>query len=316
MSEYVVGQRVVSEAEPELGLGVVHGTAARRVAVHFPASETVRYYATASAPLKRVQFRVGDTVSAEGGEPLVVEEVDERDGLLYYRGNGQELSETELDGALRFSKPEERLLGGLWDPNPVFSLRRRALSHRYEHRRSPARGFLGGRVALLPHQIYIAQEVANRPIPRALLADEVGLGKTIEAGLILHRLVRSGQVNRVLILVPESLIHQWFFEMYRRFHLSFSLVDEAFCESVEAGQQDANPFEETQLVISALNLASSSDRRREQMLAAGWDMVVVDEAHRLGWSATTPGEEYQVAEALARTSPGTPSTHRHAGAAR
>ena len=53
------------------------------------------------------------------------------------------------------------------------------------------RGFLGARIELIPHQLYISQEIASRPIPRALLADEVGLGKTIEAGLVLHRLLRS-----------------------------------------------------------------------------------------------------------------------------
>ena len=75
------------------------------------------------------------------------------------------------------------------------------------------RGFVGGRIDLIPHQLYIAQEVANRQAPRVMLSDEVGLGKTIEACLILHRLLLSGRANRILVLVPESLVHQWFVEI-------------------------------------------------------------------------------------------------------
>ena len=80
-------------------------------------------------------------------------------------------------------------------------------------------GLVGARIGLIPHQLYIAAEVAGRYAPRVLLADEVGLGKTIEAGLILHRLLLTGRAERVLILVPEPLLHQWLVELRRRFNL-------------------------------------------------------------------------------------------------
>ena len=86
-------------------------------------------------------------------------------------------------------------------------------------------GLLGGRIDLIPHQLYIAKEVANRYAPRVLLADEVGLGKTIEACLILHRLILTGRAQRVLIILPESLLHQWFIELLRRFNMWFTMVD-------------------------------------------------------------------------------------------
>ena len=213
MSSYVVGQRFVSEAEPEIGLGCVEEIANRRVLVRFPASDTVRQYASGSAPIKRVAFRIGDEVEDDAGRKFRVDNVDEAEGILVYRGMGQSLAETELAGTLRFSKPEERLLGGHWDAIRTFDLRRRTLMRQHEMRKSLARGFLGARIELIPHQLYISREIATRPLPRALLADEVGLGKTIEAGLIMHRLLRSGQISRVLILVPEPLVHQWFVEM-------------------------------------------------------------------------------------------------------
>ncbi|MFX4729072.1 SNF2-related protein, partial [Acinetobacter baumannii] len=74
-------------------------------------------------------------------------------------------------------------------------------------------------------QLLVAHTVASRLAPRVLLADEVGLGKTIEAGLVLHAQHRQGRAERVLVLVPDSLVHQWLVEMRRRFNLAFSLFD-------------------------------------------------------------------------------------------
>jgi ATP-dependent helicase HepA len=88
------------------------------------------------------------------------------------------------------------------------------------------RGLAGARISPIPHQLYIASEVAGRWAPRVLLADEVGLGKTIEAGLILHRMLLEGRVRRVLVLVPEPLLHQWLVELLRRFNLPFALFDQ------------------------------------------------------------------------------------------
>src|SRR5262249_1999545 len=147
-------------------------------------------------PLHRVRFQEGDTIRDHHDRQFVVESVTERDGLLYYRSGKHELSETELSETLSFSKPEERLFLGQFDPPQVFDLSLKALEHQHRWRKSKARGFVGGRIELIPHQLYIASEVAGRLAPRVLLADEVGLGKTIEACLILHRLILTGRVER------------------------------------------------------------------------------------------------------------------------
>ena len=111
---------------------------------------------------------------------------------------------------------------------------------------NPVAGLLGARIQLLPHQLYIANEIANRYAPRVLLADEVGLGKTIEAGLIIHQQLITGRASRVLIAVPDSLVHQWLVEMLRRFNLFFTIMDEERCLAlVESGTE--NPFESAQL---------------------------------------------------------------------
>jgi ATP-dependent helicase HepA len=299
MSSYVVGQRFVSEAEPELGLGRVEQIEKRSLVLRFPASDTLRRYASGSAPIRRVAFRVGDEIEDRGGRRLRIEKVVERDGLLIYSNGSRRLPESELSGSLPFEEPEDRLLGGLWDPSRGFDIRRRALSHRHAVLRSEARGFLGGRIQLIPHQLGIAREVTSRLRPRALLADEVGLGKTIEAGLILHRLLRCGQASRVLILVPEPLVHQWFIEMFRRFHLSFTIADESYCREAETGS-GGNPFLLVQTAVAATAFLARDEKRREQVEAAGWDLLVVDEAHHL----TRPGPEYLLVESLAARTPG------------
>ncbi len=214
MSPGVVGQRCVSEREPELGLGVVArvDVAAKRIAVDFPATAEKRLYALGTAVLKRVQFRAGETITTRDGVALVIELVEEESGVLVYVAGGRRVREDAISDVTSVSSPAERLLAGQVDPGEVFDLRYRALQARARFRQSDVRGFLGGRVDLIPHQFYILHEVAARQIPRVLLADEVGLGKTIEACLIVQRLLAVGRARRVLVLVPDSLTHQWFVE--------------------------------------------------------------------------------------------------------
>ncbi|MEI9895523.1 MAG: helicase-related protein [Chthoniobacter sp.] len=234
----------------------------------------------------------------------MVTTIEERAGMLVYHAEGREITEAQLSDTISFSKPEERLLGGQVDDIATFDLRAEALQRRCRHRQSAVRGFVGGRVDLITHQMSIAGEVAARLVPRVLLADEVGLGKTIEAGLILHRLHLTGRAERILVLVPESLVHQWFVEMLRRFNLLFSLFDEERCASIEQHDAGANPFLDSQLIICSTAFLSISPERVQQVLAAGWDLLVVDEAHHLQWSRETVSLQYALVEALAKQTQG------------
>ncbi len=298
------GQRWVSEGEPELGLGRVCCVRPRTVTLSFGASEETREYLIESAPLRRVAFRVGDTIKSNENTALTVCAVIEREGLLYYDCGHQQLSESSLSDSLSFSGSLERFFAGRFDPTQTFDLRHSALMHQSRRSKSELRGFLGGRIDLLPHQLSIAAEVTGRIVPRVLLADEVGLGKTIEACLILHRLLLTGRVRRVIILVPESLVHQWFLELLRRFNLWFHIFDEARCKALEKADPGSNPFLDDQLLLCALNLFTGKAPRLQQALEAGWDLLVVDEAHHLGWSPGAVSPEYTVVETLGRQTPG------------
>lgn len=301
---YRPGQRWISESEPELGLGRVACLGPRTVTVEFTTRGERREYALDNAPLRRVRFKAGDDIQDRTGQSFRIESVVERDGVLHYRGEHRELCERDLSDSATFSKPVERLRAGHTDGHEWFTLRAAALQHQHRRRQSATRGFAGGRIQLIPHQIHIAAEVADRLPPRVLLADEVGLGKTIEACLILHRLLLTGRAQRVLILVPEPLVHQWFVELLRRFNLWFRLFDEERCAAIEGGQPGANPFLDDQLVLCAIPTLARHPRRADQAAAAGWDVLVVDEAHHLDWSETEASPEYRLVESLGRTTPG------------
>jgi ATP-dependent helicase HepA len=340
MSLGTVGQRCVSEREPELGLGLVTRVDRSRIEIRFPASGEQRLYALGTSVLKRVQFQIGETVTLRAGGSLTIESVQTRDdGLLEYTGSGRTVREDALSDVTRITLPQERLMAGQADPSEVFDLRLRTLQAQSRFRQSDVRGYLGGRLELIPHQFYLLDQVARRQIPRVLLADEVGLGKTIEACLILQRLLITGQARRVLVLVPESLTHQWFVELLRRFNLWFSLYDEARCAACEESDPGQNPFLATQLAICSTSFlaaeppvapadaapagaapeaadeepdedapnptnAPDSARRGAQAVEAGWDVVVVDEAHHLEWSETHASAAYRLVESLARRCPG------------
>ncbi len=306
MEPGVVGQRCVSEREPELGLGVVASVdpQARRISVEFPATKERRLYALGTPVLKRGQFQVGETVTTRDGTKLMIERVDEEDGLLVYVGPGRRVREDAVSDVTSLASPLERLLAGQADPSEVFDLRLRALQVEARLRGSEVRGYLGGRVELIPHQFHILNEVASRQIPRVLLADEVGLGKTIEACLIVQRLLAVGQARRVLILIPESLTHQWFVELLRRFNLWFSIYDEARCAALEESDASLNPFAASQLALASIGFLARDDRRRDQAIEAGWDMIVVDEAHHLAWAPGQTSPEYDLVEKLASRTPG------------
>ncbi len=306
---FTLGQRWISDTESELGLGTIVAVDARMVTLLFPATGENRLYAKNDSPITRVIFNPGDTVTSHEGWQLEVAEVVTENGLVSYIGtrldteeSGVMLREVMLDSKLVFSKPQDRLFAGQLDRMDRFALRFRARKYQSEQYRLPVSGLRGMRTSLIPHQLHIAHDVGRRHAPRVLLADEVGLGKTIEAGMIIHQQLLAGRAERVLIVVPETLQHQWLVEMLRRFNLRFALFDDD--RYAQARLDSDNAFDTEQLVICSLDFVRRNKQRLEMLAEAEWDLLIVDEAHHLAWEEGQPSREYQVIEQLAEQIPG------------
>ena len=303
---FATGQRWLSQSEPELGLGLIRQWDQRTVTLEFPLVGESRTYAAQNAPLSRLQLSVKDSARSTLGWSMEITSVSQVDSRLQYQGSREDtgeqvaLDEQDLHPDVMPSSPLERLLSGQMDNNNWFDLRYRTLLRQHQYLTSPLLGLQGVRIDLIHHQLHIAEEVGKRAAPRVLLADEVGLGKTIEAALIIHQQLRSGRAERVLIVVPETLLHQWLVEMLRRVNLHFSLFDEERCENQDSG----NPFESEQLVLCSQEFITHNSQYYQMMLDSDWDLLVVDEAHHLRWDEQHPSQEYRVIERLAAKIPG------------
>jgi len=313
MHNFTPGQRWVSDNDAALGLGIVQSVAFRTVQIEFPAADETRTYAINNAPLTRVTFDIGESITSRDGWSLSITKIEHVSGTLRYHGirdSGQTtaIHECELSDEITFNLPQDKLFAGQVDDNTWFELRAATLRHLAQQHTSASFGLQGPRVSLIPHQIYIAHEVSKRTAPRVLLADEVGLGKTIEAGLILHRLILTGKIHRALIIVPEPLLHQWLVELLRRFNLRFTIIDEQYFshddQAIDDPEESApieNYFDQYPLVLCGLDFACR-DEIAPFIATCDWDMLVVDEAHRLEWTPNESSREYRQIETLAHKS--------------
>ncbi|MDV2468681.1 RNA polymerase-associated protein RapA [Acinetobacter chinensis] len=314
LQQFAIGQRWLSDTETELGLGVLIDVDERSVSILFPKSDETRVYARNNAPLSRIIFNVNDEVQDQEGNKWTVESLEDRHGVVRYNvfrkledgtDERKSLNETRIGATIQLAKPLDRLLASQVDYKEWYDLRIEALMMQAGMKVSPLRGLIGSRVGLIPHQLYIAHEVGQRFAPRVLLADEVGLGKTIEAGLIIHQQLKTGRSERILILVPDSLQYQWMIEMRRRFNLNFSLFDLTRTASIKEHDPEQNPFLTEQCIIASVDLMIDHDDLREQAIAAGFDLLVVDEAHHLMWSEEEGGNDrYDLVEEFAQQTAG------------
>ncbi|MDD5509682.1 MAG: helicase-related protein [Dehalococcoidales bacterium] len=169
----------------------------------------------------------------------------------------------------------------------------------------------------LPHQIQTLYRAISGDSIRYLLADEVGLGKTIEAGLIMRELKLRGLVNRTLIVVPKGLVTQWATEMHNRFGEEFQVVIPGDIHLYHKATGEANIWRHSNQLICPMDSVKPLDIRRgwlqkkvdeynkgrfEDLISAGWDLVIVDEAHRLGGS-TDQVARYRLGQGLAEATP-------------
>jgi ATP-dependent helicase HepA len=141
---------------------------------------------------------------------------------------------------------------------------------------------IAARIVPMPHQIFVSHRVVNAPRQRFLLADEVGLGKTIETGLILQELRARGALERVLVIVPPTLTVQWLFELRSKFNEEFKLYDSARVKELKSQHPGENIWDiGRDVIVSSRYLTSHEKDDWEEILAVPWDLVVIDEAHHV-----------------------------------
>ena len=256
-----VGDHLTHRFNPELGIGRVTAIEGRVLVVHFP--------------------HTGATLRLAGSNDALVpgtEETRRRDRTLV-----------------------ERLAAGDVDDTEDF-LTRLDILHLLATREAGGLGsFLGGRVRLFPHQLHVAERATARMPVRWLLADEVGLGKTIEAALIMNRLLHTENIERCLVVAPEALTVQWLGELWRKYHQVFTLLDPPrLADVVRDFGAGFNPFDVYRRAVIALERLVERPELTGQALTAGIDLLVVDEAQRLRRRPGHPGEpEYRAVAPIA-----------------
>ncbi len=284
------GDYLTHRHNPELGIGRVTALEGRAVVVEFPrpgtklrlAADTDALVAVDLSPCRPVR------ITATREETTIAARLP--DGTLRL-ANGQtffshDLWPLELEGALL-----ERLALGDLDSVEDFVTRVDIL-HLLTLREADGLGtFLGGRVRLFPHQLHVAERASMSDPVRWLLADEVGLGKTIEASLILNRLVHAGQIERCLVVAPDALTVQWLGELWRKYHQVLTLLDAQRLADVERDfGAGFNPFDVHRRAVIALEMLTEHPELTDHAVRAGIDLLVVDEAQRLRRPPGHPGE--------------------------
>jgi ATP-dependent helicase HepA len=214
------------------------------------------------------------------GEYVVVRRILKSDPLFIFETDRGEYDESQIRELANDFGVTDLLEHQHFTPLRSFQLRREALELKELREHHPFKGISGCRVELLEHQLWLALKATESLPVRCLLADEVGLGKTIEAGLIFSKLLAEKKLRKVLVIVPEALKVQWLTELYRRFNIRFRLDHEEMIE-----EDDYRDF-----------VITSFDRLSQHQSAA--DLVIVDEAHRI-----LEHEYFEAAKNLLQASP-------------
>ena len=287
---WTTGDYLTHRFNPELGIGRVTALDGRALVVEFPRPGMTLRLAANTDALLAVDLSPGRPVRITATLEDTTIAARLPDGSLRL-ANGRTASSHELwPLALEGALLERLALGDLDDVEDFVT--RLDILHLLNLREADGLGsFLGGRVRLFPHQLHVAERATAREPVRWLLADEVGLGKTIEASLILNRLVHAGKVERCLVVAPDALTVQWLGELWRKYHQVFTLLDaQRLADVARDFGPHFNPFDVHRRAVVALEMLTERPQLSDQAVNAGIDLLVVDEAQRLRRPPGHPGE--------------------------
>jgi len=297
------GDRISHRHNPELGPGRIVSVEGRTLLVEFPRAGTSLRLAAQSDAIVRAEIAVGmRVVAGDGRAPATVEAIHEDGSCLL--SDGRIVPDEAVWPVETSARLVDRLARGDVDPVDAFALRLEATRLRALREARGLGSFLGGRIRLFPHQLYVAEKATKTDPVRWLLADEVGLGKTVEACLILNHLVHTGRAERIVVVAPATLTIQWLGELWRKFHHVFVLLDEKRLADVARDYgAGTNPFEVHRKVVISLETLVAEPRLVEEAACSHLDLLIVDEAHRLRRPPGHPGEPpYRAVAPLAAAS--------------
>lgn len=213
--------------------------------------------------------------------------------VLFQTPQGERVENVPLEWLEHSADLWERLANGDFDDPHDYLLRQTAIDMVYANTGGE---LTSSKVDLLPHQILLVHDLVGQSPRRKLVADEVGLGKTIETGMLIRELIARGEARRVLIVVPAGLLDNWQRELRESFRLLFDVLSRDFQDHGSA------TWERYTKVIASID-ALKQPRRLQRLLAAPvWDLVIFDEAHHVSrtrtGSKTVTTQNYRLAEAL------------------
>ena len=272
-----IGTKVVRQHSLELGVGVVVETAGRFVMVFFPDAGEQFQISPGSAGTVVVNPVVGEPARRPDGTTELVTSIDR--GMVEFE-DGERVEFEQVWPIVDTPTLWERLRRGSVDSLDDVKNRVEGLILDLQRRGGGVPSLIGGRVELFPHQLATAARALEDPKVRWLLADEVGLGKTVTAAMIMSAMIRTGRVESVVVVAPDSLSLQWLGELYRKFHQIFVHVDSERIAAVD-GEFGAgtNVFDIHPLSIVSMELLAKP-RVRAALADAVPDLLVIDEAHR------------------------------------
>ena len=236
-------------------------------------------------------FDINEKIESKQGIGIInSKEFMVKDGLISYeflKENGKKVQIYENEIYAKYATPIESLiLKQRIDPPRNFLLKYWAHLFYSYYTSYQIKCIINSRLSLMPHQINVTHRLSEEHFPRIILADEVGLGKTIEAGIYIKEMMARNLSERILIIVPASLVWQWKFELENKFNLNFTIYDGKKIKELKrrgyfkSAYLLQNPFYYDNLIICSLQF--TRNRKYIELLSKiSWDIVIFDEAHHL-----------------------------------
>ena len=264
-------------------VGVITAVENGRLHVRFDNGRELQFAQDGGA-LERLLLAPGAPAVLPGtGERVTLGEAREVKGVLFYEvtlasGAAQHVLEDALRPAV-LSDPVDRMRAGELDRARSVNLRLAGTRLRFAFEQDELASLQASRVEIKAHQVGVVHRVSRSYPHRFILADEVGLGKTIEAALIVRELKARGVATRVLVLAPSGLVTQWQSELKHKFNQVFADYRGPLVKVLEGQNPGENVWTLSDNVVSSTTFAAYNDERIAEIARAGWDLVVVDEAH-------------------------------------